>query len=387
MPISANFQTSQIQELKIPLNTNFRGTQTTQKQNKSDTVEIQGIKKTNKKKGLSNNAKIGISLGIIATIVGGLLLHKNFANKISHEGQQVTKELSQAVEKLIHDGHLSTKEAEMFKKLKDLDGDEFITRAYELIAKDMGLVKVPKLNIGHDGNIQILGHTGKDITIYPDNYPADNQKAELLGTLRHELEHYKQHLIIFLKKGDVAEQESFAKQMNHRISCQAAMRPIENGQQAIDEQLIEECHKYGFTTINGVTRGTAGEIHVNSNGRLIAFSDVIKTAYEHDTPIQTIRSITPCEWEQMHFTPEELAKADEYLKGTKNYCSIDWLPQRFFNQDGSCNLQTISENNAAYRLFKELGEGYFNNILERDALASGNGLRDKFKRFLEALSS
>ena len=99
MPISANFQASQIQELKIPLNTNFRGTQTTQKQNKSDTVEIQGIKKTNKKKGLSNNAKIGISLGIIATIVGGLLLHKNFANKISNEGQQVTKELSQAVEK------------------------------------------------------------------------------------------------------------------------------------------------------------------------------------------------------------------------------------------------------------------------------------------------
>ena len=75
------------------------------------------------------------------------------------------------------------------------------------------------------------------------------------------------------------------------------------------------------------------------------------------------------------------------MKGTKNYCSIDWLPQRFFNQDGSRNLQTISENNAAYRLFKELGEGYFNNILERDALASGNGLRDKFKRFLEALSS
>ena len=126
--------------------------------------------------------------------------------------------------------------------------------------KDMGLVKVPKLKIGHDGNIQILGHTGKDITIYPDNYPADNKKAELLGTLRHELEHYKQHLIIFLKKGDVAEQEAFAKQMNHRINCQAAMRPIENGQQAIDEQLIEECHKYGFTTINGVTRGTAGEI-------------------------------------------------------------------------------------------------------------------------------
>ena len=59
----------------------------------------------------------------------------------------------------------------------------------------------------------------------------------------------------------------------------------------------------------------------------------------------------------------------------------------FFNQDGSRNLQAISENNATEILFKELREGYFNNILEREALASGNGLRDKFKRFLEALSS
>ena len=50
-------------------------------------------------------------------------ISKNFANKISNKGQQVTKELSRAVEKLIHDEHLSTKEAEMFEKLKDLEGD------------------------------------------------------------------------------------------------------------------------------------------------------------------------------------------------------------------------------------------------------------------------
>jgi len=386
MPISENFHISKSQELNLPQNTNFRGSQSSVLQNQPDTVEIQRVVKTDKK-GLSTNAKIGIGLGMIATIVGGLLLHKNFANRISNKGQQSTKELSQTVQNLINENHLSIKEAEMFEKLKDLNGDEFITKAYELIAKDMGLVKVPKLNIGHDGHITTLGHTGKDITIYPDNYLPNNKKAELLGTLRHELEHYKQHLIVFLKKGDIAEQEAFAQQMNKRIGCQAGMRPIENGEHALNKQLIEECHKYGFIDIGNVVHGCNGEVSINSNGRLIPFSDVIKAAYEHDTPIQTIRSITPCEWERMHFTPEELAKADEYLLGTKTYRSLDWLPQRFFNQDGSINIQAISENNAASNLFHELSEGYFNNIVEQEALAAGNGLRDKFILFWRTITS
>ena len=35
--------------------------------------------------------------------------------------------------------------------------------------------------------------------------------------------------------------------------------------------------------------------------------------FEHDTPIQTIRTMTPCDIEKLHLTPEKLAKADEYF--------------------------------------------------------------------------
>ena len=82
-----------------------------------------------------------------------------------------------------------------------------------------------------------------------------------------------------------------------------------------------------------------------------------------------------------------MGKADEYLLGTKTYRSLDWLPQRFFNQDGSINIQAISENNAASNLFHELSEGYFNNIVEQEALAAGNGLRDKFILFWRTITS
>ena len=383
MTISTNFYTTNNQLLDLPHNTNFRGNPVSIPQNKHDTVEIQEKLKTEKKKGLSTNAKIGIGLGVIATVVGGLLLHKNFANKVSSEGQQVTRDFSQAVKNLINEGRISTKEAEIFDELKGLDGDEFITKAYDLLSRDMGLVKVPKLNIGHDGHIDLRGHTGKDITIYPDGFPHDNKKAEILNTLRHELEHYKQHLIVFLKKGDVAEQKAFKEQMYRRISVQAVMKDLETS----DLQLLEECHRYGYTDIGTVVHGNAGQMSVKANGRIVPFSDVIKAAYEHDTPIQTIRSITPCEWERMNFSQEELAKADEYLEGIRKYASPGWMPERFFANGGHFNIQEIYGNAGASNLLSELRERYVENIIEREAIHSGETLRDKFIEFLRAINS
>lgn len=383
MTISTNFYTTNNQLLNLPHNTNFRGNPVSIPQNKHDTVEIQGKIKTEKKKGLSTNAKIGIGLGVIATVVGGLLLHKNFANKVSSEGQQVTRDFSQAVKNLINEGRISTKEAEMFDELKGLDGDEFITKAYDLLSRDMGLVKVPKLNIGHDGHITVRGHSGKDITIYPDAFPQDNKKAEILDTLRHELEHYKQHLIVFLKKGDVAEQKAFEEQMNRRIAIQAAIKDLKT----TDQQLIEECHRYGFTDIGTVVHGNAGQMSVQANGRIVPFSDVIKAAYEHDTPIKTIRSITPCEWERMNFSQEELAKADEYLEGIRKYASSGWMPESFFVEGGHLNQEEILGNAGASNLLSELRERYVENIIEREAIHSGETLRDKFIEFLRAINS
>ena len=148
-----------------------------------------------------------------------------------------------------------------------------------------------------------------------------------------------------------------------------------------------KCPKYGFTDIGTVAHGNIGEISVEANGRLVPFSDVIKIAYEHDTPIQTIRSITPCEWERMNFSQEELAKADEYLEGIRKYASPGWMPERFFINGGSLNLQEINKNAGASNLVLHLRERYVENIIERDALQFGEGLRNKFIEFLRAVNN
>lgn len=334
----------------------------------NDSVEI-----SSKKKGISNGAKIASILGAIGVIAGGILLHKHFSAKSATEAvQQTTKELSQAVKDLVSQGRITQKEAEMFNEIHNLEGEEFVTKAYELIAKDMGLEKFPKLNVSHEINGDIDGHAGKEITIYLDNairmYGKDDAKSNIIDILRHELEHYKQDIIIFLQKGDKNYETAFTEQKRDYIAQKAAFRGV-----SIKDILNEEAAKYDYNPKNQV--GNVEELY--------------KIMFEHDTPIQTIRTMTPCDFEKLHLTPEELAKADEYLESIRSYMTQDRFPENFFLPDGKFNIQEI-DNSGLLRLFTELqdsylGSGYVNNPLEVGARKAGESLRDKFRAFLDAI--
>ena len=351
----------------------------------NDSVEI-----SSKKKGISNGAKIASILGAIGVIVGGILLHKHFSAKSATEAvQQTTKELSQAVKDLVSQGRITQKEAEMFNEIHNLEGEEFVTKAYELIAKDMGLPKYPKLNISHETGMQSLGHSGKEITIYIDNYERtygkEQLKPEILSTLRHELEHYKQDLIIFLQKGDIPYFEAFTKRYLDRVN----MRGIQSGKQSVEDIILDEVHKQGFNNVTRIRTNSSGSCqdwNINTNNGEISFVDVVaKKVFEKETPIVTIRSMTPNELEQLNFTQEELSKANEYLEGVRKYRSSDWLNPEFFLPDGNYNLQTIKNNACASDTFNSLVERYFNNPLEVGAIHAGETFRDKFRAFLDAI--
>ena len=243
---------------------------------------------------------------------------------------------------------------------------------YELIAKNMGLEKFPKLNVSHEINGDIDGHAGKEITIYLDNairmYGKDDAKSNIIDILRHELEHYKQDIIIFLQKGDKNYETAFTEQKRDYIAQKAAFRGV-----SIKDILNEEAAKYDYNPRNQV--GNVEELY--------------KIMFEHDTPIQTIRTMTPCDFEKLHLTPEELAKADEYLESIRSYMTQDRFPENFFLPDGKFNIQEI-DNSGLLRLFTELqdsylGTGYVNNPLEVGARKVGESLRDKFRVFLDAI--
>lgn len=334
----------------------------------NDTVNL-----SSKKKGMSNVTKIAIVLGTIGTTVGGILLHKHFSAKsATRTMQQATTELSQAVKDLVTRGIITEKEAELFNQIHNLDGEEFVTKAYELIAKGMHLEKFPKLNISHEMLGDIDGHAGKEITIYLDNairlYGKDGAKPNIIDILRHELEHYKQDIIIFLQKGDKEYKTAFVEQKRKYMAHKALFK---GGQ--LEDVLNEEAAKYGYYPANG-------ERDLN---------ELYEIMFEHDTPIQTIRSMTPCEFDKLHLTPEELAKADEYLEGVKNYMTQDRFPKNFFSPNGLPDIEQISASGHS-DLFIELqksylGTGYVNNPIEVGARQVGESLRDKFRAFLDAI--
>ena len=334
----------------------------------NDSVEL-----SSKKKEMSNGAKIAIGIGTIGAIIGGILLHKHFSAKsATKDVLETTKELSQAVKDLVTQGRITQKEAELFNQIHNLEGEEFVTKAYELIAKDMNLEKFPKLNISHEMLGDIDGHAGKEITIYLDNairlYGKDGAKSNIIDILRHELEHYKQDIIIFLQKGEKTYETAFAKQKGKYLVDKALFKGV-----PLEEVLNEEASRYGY----------------NPKNRIRDVNELYRIMFEHDTPIQTIRTMTPCDIEKLHLTPEKLAKADEYLEGVRNYMTQDRFPKNFFLQNGHYNFEQIRKSGYPERFVQlqklYLGTGYVNNPIEVGARQAGESLRDKFRAFLEAI--
>ena len=370
----SKIQVSNTNEIKHnPQKVSFRETTTTLP---NDTVEL-----STKNKGMSNGAKVASVLGAIGVIVGGILLHKHFSAKSATEAvQQTTKELSQAVRDLVTQGRITQKEAELFNQIHNLESEEFVIKAYELIAKDMGFEKYPKLIINKTSNLPDLAHTGEDITIYLKSYEREfgnNAKEELVNFIRHELEHYEQDLIMVKTKGEEAYKDAYIAGRRYRIADKARLldgNEVENLDRnefydRIDRVLTEEAEKLGI-----------------SNPKEVGGDTVLERIFEHETPIKLIRTLTERDWAKLHFTEEELARADEYLLSTRFYKSTGCFPQEYFLPNGEFDLDKIVQNQLADRIYREcLGRGYVNNPLELGAKQAGESLRDKFIAFMEAI--
>ena len=170
----------------------------------NDTVEIQN------KKGLSNSAKISIGLGVIATITGGLLLHKNYAAKKSLETnfEKLENDLPK-VQKTFREVFLRNDltEAETkeilrgYKEIEKIKSKEEYVKAvfehakknYQIYNPNMKIAFNHKMDIGFGG----CPHSNSSIIITRNGLKQDRKK--LFEVIHHELRHAKQNEFMYHK--------------------------------------------------------------------------------------------------------------------------------------------------------------------------------------------
>ena len=314
-----------------------------------------------------NGKKWFVAASVLASAtLASLLIYK----KITKGAQHVSTVLSDSVRRLVDEGRLSLKEAQMFESIKSLDGDEFISTAYEKLAGILGLKHVPELKIVHDASSMNTGHYGKDITINPEAYNADpDKKILILGDIRHELEHFIQDLIALGCRGE----EEYTRSFLTMKANQYAMKHFGSR-----NFLREDCIKYGIDYSSLPRRIVDGQEEIGISPELV------DALIQNEKPFRIFQRYNYTDLSEM-FDESQLARGEEYLDGMRRYMSLDWLPERELRslQDtASLSAEDLEQINPA--LIRMVGDHYYNNVLEVGAEEASRGLKDKYRMFLDA---
>ena len=116
--------------------------------------------------------------------------------------------------------------------------------------------------------------------------------------------------------------------------------------------------------------------------------ELCRIAFEHDTPIKILRTMTAQDFEKLRIPEYELDEADTLLWGLETYTCDGCFPDKFKKPDGTLDYKKIAHDDIAREIMDSiLGPGYLENFLETQAREAGEELRDKFKDFQETINS
>src|SRR5574344_222327 len=172
-------------------NSSFTNFNTTNKTNplQSDTLQTQqqsqiAPQNNKSKKGISTTAILGIGLGVLATAVIAIAATRGKKIKLSPTQENKLNELIAA-------GKLNSENAEIFKSIEHLNGEQFIKKCYQKLTKSMGYsnLSAPDLVIISAGKAGCSSANSGKITINTLDF---NTKEKQIGAIRHELEHFRQ---------------------------------------------------------------------------------------------------------------------------------------------------------------------------------------------------
>ena len=182
----------------------------------NDTVEI------SKKKGVSNTAKIAIGIGVIGTIVGGILIHKHFSKHKLNEAfksvEQIDKRFAELEQKLpevqkkfkevfLRNDLTEEQTKEILNGYKEVEKlgltstkEEYVKALFEQAKKNYQIYN-PKMTIDIEGKTSwdascgFVTHANEAIHITPKG--LQESRSRLFEIMHHELRHAKQNECLY----------------------------------------------------------------------------------------------------------------------------------------------------------------------------------------------
>ncbi len=296
-----------------------------------------------KEKKLSTAKKFGIAAGIL--VIGGII-----AAAVLGKGKKIniSPEQSAKLKELVSLGKLDEKYLEIFKSTEHLSGDKFIKEVYNKISKMMGYENcAPKLHIIHG-----YSASGSNTGVISVSTKAFDTKAKQFSTIRHELEHFRQHEMIYRAFGKDAYIEAKTAPAIEKLRLNEDYCKSEIGKTF--KELSEQ------------------ELTVYKNG-------VAKSIEEK---IKTLEKILKSKGKINQGTPE-YAEAQIYLEATKNYKT----PTMVLGKDATPEYvnELKNTNPEKFKLAQQLLREYDNNILEKTAYTQGTIIKDMYELFLSVI--
>lgn len=305
-----------------------------------DSVELNG-----RKKGLSTGWKVGIGAGVL--VLGGII-----AAAVLSKGKKIniSPEQSAKLKELVSSGKLDEKYLEIFKSTEHLSGDKFIKEVYNKISKMMGYENcAPKLRIIHG-----YSASGSNSGVISVSTKAFDTKAKQFSTIRHELEHFRQHEMIYRAFGKDAFIEARTAPSIERL------RLNEDYCKSVFGKTFKELSEQELTTYKN---SVAKEIEEKTK----KFEKLLKSKGK------------------INQGTADYAEAKKYLEAAKNYKT----PTMVLGKDATPEyLEELKKTNPEkYKLAQQLFREYDNNILEKTAQTQGTIIKDMYELFLSVIKA
>ena len=256
------------------------------------------------------------------------------------------------LEKLISTGKIDRQSAELFKRTNGLEIDEWLPDVYRKMCTNMGYrfahdipnIKISK-KFSNGGNCDI-----NTITLYMQ---GGTSYSEIIGTLRHELEHFRQKDLVYRAFGEQAYIDAELQPMLKKLKYNS-----------------QYCQKITGKKYSDLTPAELNNYIENCK-------DELK---------ETCSKLRDLRYRKGDIAPEsnEYKEAKRYLEAIKNYENLSMY------EDDLCieSIRNIKRTDPQRAKFlQEIYRKYENNELEVSARKKGDEIKKMYQIFVDEIKN